>query len=286
MGGGPCSDEVQNFKTVTTIRRPMSEQQKSNNINNNFQWRTFFLGGLFFGGLIHCNPTNVIRSGHGIFIQRFVEVKNASTPALFDIEEENVMIQQQVQKQDTILDNIQIPYTDDNGESHQSTNISNYVMNCFNSVISRIKNQTLKSNETNSTTNFEQNNTLYSIYSAKLDAQYQTFILQSSNIYNTSTKLHNKLIKNANHLLNQTLSHTNIGKLSNISSSIVGDDSYLSSTAILSSVLGVTGLVVGVPYVPGITDNLVVGALGSALPYFTSIQNQTYSMLDSSWWKT
>ncbi len=41
-------------------------------------------------------------------------------------------------------------------------------------------------------------------------------------------------------------------------------------TAALSSTLGAVGLTVGVPYVPGFTDNLIVGAVGALAPAFIS----------------
>ena len=36
----------------------------------------------------------------------------------------------------------------------------------------------------------------------------------------------------------------------------------------VSFALGVAGLAVGVPYVPGLTDNVVVGLVGAAAPIF------------------
>ena len=44
-------------------------------------------------------------------------------------------------------------------------------------------------------------------------------------------------------------------------------------TLATSVALGLGGLAVGVPFVPGITDNLLVGGVGAALPFLSGEEN-------------
>lgn len=48
------------------------------------------------------------------------------------------------------------------------------------------------------------------------------------------------------------------------------NDTHVARRVLCSVGLGAAGLAVGVPYVPGITDNLVVGIAAAALPFFSS----------------
>lgn len=51
---------------------------------------------------------------------------------------------------------------------------------------------------------------------------------------------------------------------------------------VLSAGLGAVGMAVGLPYVPGIADNLVVGAVGAALPYLESTKINLEKWLETN----